>query len=168
MGEPIGGAPVSLAGGTLVGSLPANTVTVAAGPVTTLSAQPVVHQAAPLVPHHQVTTAPPPAPAVAAAPAPPVVAKKGKVKKNKKYGCDKCEYRTSQRQSLVQHDLAVHEKVKPYPCPYEGCEYRCARKQNMDKHVMGVHQKLRPFRCTICSKVQYFLAVFCFYKCIIK
>ena len=95
-----------------------------------------------------VTAAPTTAP-----PSAPSAPKKGKVKKNKKYGCDKCEYRTSQRQSLVQHTLAVHEKVKPYPCPYEGCDYRCARKQNMDKHVAGVHQKLRPFACPICSKV---------------
>ena len=136
-----------MAAGTIMGSLPAGTVSVAAGPVTTLSAPQVVHQAS--VPGQVAAVG------LTAAPPQPPPPKKGKVKKNKKYGCDKCEYRTSQRQSLVQHDLAVHEKVKPYPCPYDGCDYRCARKQNMDKHVMGVHQKLRPFRCTICSKVLF-------------
>jgi hypothetical protein len=75
----------------------------------------------------------------------------GKPPKKKRFPCDMCDFRTSQKQSLRQHVIAVHEKLRPYNCPWPGCDYNCSRKQNLDKHVMGVHEKLRPYHCPVCD-----------------
>ena len=75
----------------------------------------------------------------------------GKPPKKKRFPCDMCDFRTSQKQSLRQHIIAVHEKLRPYNCPWPGCDYNCSRKQNLDKHVMGVHEKLRPYHCPVCD-----------------
>ena len=75
----------------------------------------------------------------------------GKPPKRKRFPCDMCDFRTSQKQSLRQHVIAVHEKLRPYNCPWPGCDYNCSRKQNLDKHVMGVHEKLRPYHCPVCD-----------------
>ena len=78
-------------------------------------------------------------------------ARTGKPPKKKRFPCDMCDFRTSQKQSLRQHIIAVHEKLRPYNCPWPGCDYNCSRKQNLDKHVMGVHEKLRPYHCPVCD-----------------
>ena len=78
-------------------------------------------------------------------------ARTGKPPKKKRFPCDMCDFRTSQKQSLRQHVIAVHEKLRPYNCPWPGCDYNCSRKQNLDKHVMGVHEKLRPYHCPVCD-----------------
>jgi hypothetical protein len=48
-----------------------------------------------------------------------------------------CEYECSERGSLKQHIMAVHEKLKPFNCQI--CEFKCSEKANLKKHSV-VHE----------------------------
>ncbi|CAK1591479.1 unnamed protein product [Parnassius mnemosyne] len=63
------------------------------------------------------------------------------------FNCDICEYKTSQKRSILVH-LKAHAAKRMYCCNI--CEYRCNRKDNLQIH-MKIHTGEKPFSCNICE-----------------
>ena len=65
------------------------------------------------------------------------------------YKCSLCEYCAAQKSNLLEHFMAVHQKIKDQVC--EHCGFATTRKKNLRKHIREVHLKIRPHQCTLCD-----------------
>ncbi|CAH1780498.1 unnamed protein product [Owenia fusiformis] len=73
-------------------------------------------------------------------------------KKDKKWydnrKCNICNTIFANYKTLKIHIEIVHEKLKPYQCPY--CEHQSSRKAMLDLHVRG-HTGEKPYKCEFCE-----------------
>ena len=59
-------------------------------------------------------------------------------KGDKKFKCKKCSYSSATKYHLVQHNDAVHDKIKKNICPK--CDYAASAKRNLKRHMESVHR----------------------------
>ncbi|KAI0711670.1 hypothetical protein C8Q76DRAFT_858457 [Earliella scabrosa] len=48
---------------------------------------------------------------------------------------------------LDRHRNDVHERIKPYKCPYEGCEHATAQKAALNLHITAIHEDGPTYKC---------------------
>ena len=65
---------------------------------------------------------------------------KGQYMKESNTPCCKCEYIAATKESLTDHQRAVHEGVKN-PCG--NCDYQATAKGNLGKHQRSVHERVK-------------------------
>ncbi|CAK1600565.1 unnamed protein product [Parnassius mnemosyne] len=63
------------------------------------------------------------------------------------FNCDICEFKTTQKRSILAH-LKAHVAKQMYCC--NNCEYKCIRKNELQRH-MKIHTGEKPFSCNICE-----------------
>ena len=66
--------------------------------------------------------------------------------------CDKCEYTSKSRGSLVNHKRIVHENYRPKKCDFPNCEKRFPTKSCLEDHIMRVHSA-NEILCNDCGKL---------------
>ncbi|XP_063631150.1 zinc finger protein 665-like isoform X2 [Cydia splendana] len=82
-------------------------------------------------------------------------------KDRKPYTCRTCEYMSSRKEDLRNHQL-IHTGDKPYHCRY--CDYRSRHRQNLRTHEM-IHTGNKPFKLRVeqnnrdDTKYKYFLDI---------
>lgn len=59
--------------------------------------------------------------------------------------CALCTKHFPSHQMLFRHEVEVHEKSRPFPCPH--CDYRSRTEAYRKKHIETVHLKLKRFFC---------------------
>ncbi|XP_069114095.1 zinc finger and BTB domain-containing protein 24-like [Argopecten irradians] len=64
--------------------------------------------------------------------------------------CNICKRQYANQKCLLKHIEAVHNKIKPYVCPY--CGHSSARKAMMELHIR-THTGEKPFKCDHCQYV---------------
>ena len=67
----------------------------------------------------------------------------------KKFKCDKCDYKTAVSNSLKIHIKSVHDKIKDHVC--QECGYSCSLKPLLDSHIKQVHLKMKNYMCEECG-----------------
>lgn len=50
----------------------------------------------------------------------------------------------AEKEELIQHDLIIHRRVKPYKCKWSDCVYQCGRDYNLISHIRTQHFKIGP------------------------
>ena len=53
----------------------------------------------------------------------------------KKYSCEFCDYKASQKGNLQQHVQSIHVGVK-YSCEF--CDYKASQKGHLKQHVQSI------------------------------
>ena len=66
-----------------------------------------------------------------------------------KYHCDICEFTTKHRQSLEDHNIAIHLQKKDLSCFQ--CDFKTGIKANLNKHVRKRHQEQPLIKCDKCD-----------------
>ena len=66
---------------------------------------------------------------------------------SKKFECKQCDFKTSQRGSLWQHNKSAHEGVK-FLC--QQCDYKASQKSNLLTHIKSKHEGVK-FPCDQCN-----------------
>ena len=62
---------------------------------------------------------------------------------------DDCAKSYYAKSDLVQHDLSVHKKSKPFAC--ESCKFKTSCQRSLRQHSKRKHSSERPFKC-FCEK----------------
>ena len=57
----------------------------------------------------------------------------------KKFACDNCDKKFTEKKSLLLHKTTIHEGIKPYKCDY--CEKSFGSSFNLDRHDRNTHSK---------------------------
>ena len=68
----------------------------------------------------------------------------------KRFKCDKCAQKFTEKKALTLHIKGVHEKIKEFNC--DRCSKKFSKGYNLKVHVQTVHEKERNFICQICKK----------------
>ena len=68
----------------------------------------------------------------------------------RKFPCNLCGKILTEKQSLINHKMAVHENIKPHVC--ESCGKNFVRKSKLTEHYNAVHLKKRKYKCIPCNK----------------
>lgn len=79
------------------------------------------------------------------------IEKKAVPKKVKKYVCEVCGARFSQRGGVNSHVRTVHLKEKRFQCEVEGCDRVFGHRGDATRHVRSFHEGLKPFICRTCG-----------------
>ena len=58
-----------------------------------------------------------------------------------------CSYKAKRRSHLKEHVLAVHEKVRRFPCKYSGCSFSGLRHSGLWCHLKDVHKEGPVIEC---------------------
>ena len=75
--------------------------------------------------------------------------------KEKRFSCEKCNFKAYYRCEVIQHVKNVHYKLqninrtKAFPCPL--CTKKCYNRHSMQKHVKFVHTNESLFACDSCG-----------------
>ena len=64
-----------------------------------------------------------------------------------KYPCGQCGYKASTKSNLLQHIKSIHEGVK-FPC--EHCDYKATERGTLKKHMKSAHEGVK-FPCKQCT-----------------
>jgi len=70
-------------------------------------------------------------------------------RKERRFQCEECKYRSCFRNDLKKHVNSVHRKLKQ-PCPECGKEI-----VNVAEHVRLIHTKPTQFKCQLCKYIAY-------------
>ena len=62
-------------------------------------------------------------------------------REKKKYKCELCKYKSSQKVNVTKHFDAVHLKLRPYQCGE--CTFKCSRSNNLKTHINDIHRKTK-------------------------
>ena len=74
------------------------------------------------------------------------------LKRKVDYGCDKCDKKFSNKQTLTRHEERIHLKIKnKFKCNH--CEKYLANKRSLQMHLISFHFKENGFKCDKCDKV---------------
>ena len=68
------------------------------------------------------------------------------------YPCVICPLRFLRSHHLSRHINAVHKKLKPHKCHYDGCNQAFPRKESLKRHIDNVHKLIKRWQCRICLK----------------
>ena len=63
--------------------------------------------------------------------------------------CVICDYNTTDKDHLKEHNEAVHEGKKPYKCVI--CDYNTSDKDHLNRHIEAVHEGKLQFNCYKCE-----------------
>ena len=63
--------------------------------------------------------------------------KKPKQLMNKRFTCVHCDSAFTTLANLQNHNIAIHEKLKPFQCDH--CSFSCSRQDNLVSHVKNKH-----------------------------
>ncbi|KAK3576684.1 hypothetical protein CHS0354_024293 [Potamilus streckersoni] len=75
-------------------------------------------------------------------------------RKWKKYACDVCGWRTSNRLQFVDHKYKIHKipysaEEKVFSCPFEGCDFKTCLRAKIENHK-DIHREKK--MCEVCGK----------------
>ena len=80
------------------------------------------------------------------------------VSEDAKHKCGKCNYSSSDKYELKQHQNTKHHYNVFYTC--EHCAYRTLKKDSLDTHVYVNHNPLDFYKCHYCTYVaQHFFSL---------
>ena len=65
------------------------------------------------------------------------------------FKCSSCDYKCSQKATLIRHIATIHEGKKPFGCTV--CDYKCSQKGALKTHIESVHEGKKPFKCSFCD-----------------
>ena len=67
----------------------------------------------------------------------------------KSFQCKLCNFKSSYKNCLKKHDIAIHKKIRPYKC--EKCSYSASQSETLNKHVISLHDKSCGYECNLCE-----------------
>ena len=71
----------------------------------------------------------------------------------KRFKCEKCSQKFTERKALTLHIKGIHEKIKEFNC--DRCDKFFSKEYNLKDHVQTVHEKERNFICQIWKRIWY-------------
>lgn len=71
--------------------------------------------------------------------------------KQSSFICSQCSKSFSSKGNLKNHIITIHQKIRPYKCPYNNCNKAYSTSSRLEIHKR-THIGIKPFKCMICGK----------------